>query len=52
MDEEVRVVVEKAYERTLALMDELKEQVRIVADLLIEKETISHHDVAAAIGDR
>mmetsp|Transcript_6182 Transcript_6182/g.6384 ORF Transcript_6182/g.6384 Transcript_6182/m.6384 type:complete len:800 (-) Transcript_6182:419-2818(-) len=52
MDEEVRVIVDKSYQRTLTLMDELKEQVRLVAELLLEKETITHADVAEIIGKR
>jgi len=52
MDEEVRAVVDKSYKRTLALMEEFREDVRLVAELLLEKETISHSDVAALIGKR
>eukprot|EP01036_Dinobryon_divergens_P028615 gene28615-37591_t len=37
MDEEVRITVEQAYKRTLDLMAEKKEQVRLVAELLMEK---------------
>ena len=52
MDEEVRAMVEGAYARTLALMESLKDQVKLVAELLIEKETISHQDVFDVIGKR
>ena len=52
MDEEVRNIIEKAYERTLHLIEELKEQVRSVAELLIEKETITHNDITSIIGKR
>jgi ATP-dependent Zn protease len=38
MDEEVRSIVAEAYTRTLALMEERREQVRLVAELLLEKE--------------
>ena len=52
MDEEVRSIVDQAYQRTLRLMEEQKEQVRLVAELLMEKETITNIDVAAVIGKR
>jgi AFG3 family protein len=52
MDEEVRSIVEEAYKRTLALMEERKEQVKLVAELLLEKETITNMDVTRLIGDR
>lgn len=52
MDEEVRDIVDKAYKRTIALMEERKEQVRLVAELLLEKETITNIDVAEVIGKR
>jgi AFG3 family protein len=52
MDEEVRIMVDEAYKRTIALMTEHKEQVRLVAEMLLEKETITNMDVSALIGAR
>jgi len=52
MDQEVRTIVDAAYQRTLALMEESKEQVRLVAELLLKKETITHSDIANLIGKR
>jgi hypothetical protein len=52
IDNEVREMVEEAYKRTIALMEEKKEQVKLVAELLLKKETISHTDVADLIGER
>jgi AFG3 family protein len=52
MDEEVRKIVEEAYNRTLTLIQEKREQVRLIAELLIEKETITNMDVAKLIGKR
>lgn len=52
IDGEVRQMVEEAYQRTIALMEEKKEQVKLVAELLLKKETISHTDVADLIGER
>jgi AFG3 family protein len=52
MDAEVRIIVDEAYQRTLKLMLDKKNEVMLVAELLIEKETITHNDVAKAIGKR
>ena len=52
IDGEVRQMVEEAYQRTIALMEEKKEQVKLVAELLLKNETISHTDVADLIGER
>lgn len=52
MDEEVRNMVEEAYKRTLKLMEDKREQVIKVAELLLEKETITNTDVAKIIGAR
>ena len=52
MDAEVRAIVEEAYERTLKLMEEKREQVRLVAECLLENETITNIDVTNLIGER
>lgn len=52
MDEEVRVLAEEAYQRTIDLMEQYRGDVEKVAELLLEQETISHTDVAKLIGDR
>jgi AFG3 family protein len=52
MDAEVRKIVDEAYARTLKLMEDKKEQVRLVAELLLEKETITNSDVARLVGKR
>lgn len=52
MDEEARAIVDEAYQRTLNLMIEKKEEVAKVAALLREKETITHDDVVELIGKR
>merc|ERR1719181_529183 len=52
MDGEVRAIVEEAYQRTLNLMEEKREQVGLVAELLLEKETITNIDVTNLIGAR
>ena len=52
IDEEVKSIVDEAYKRTLKLVEERREQVRMVAEMLLEKETITNQDVAALIGKR
>ena len=52
MDEEAKRIVEEAYARTLELVTTHKEDVKKVAELLLEKETISHDDVLELVGER
>lgn len=52
MDAEVRQIVEAAYKRTLALMQAKKSEIVAVAELLIEKETITNADITSLIGAR
>ena len=52
MDEEAKRIVDEAYQRTLDLLRERKEEVKMVAELLLEKETIVHDDVHDLVGPR
>jgi len=52
IDEEAKKVVDAAYQRTLDLLRDKKEDLMKVAELLIEKETITHDDVLSLIGER
>jgi AFG3 family protein len=52
MDEEARAMVDWAYKRTLDLLRNKKEEVEKVAQLLLDKETISHEDVVSIVGPR
>ncbi len=52
IDEEVRKLIDDAYERTKSLLTEKKEQVRILAEELLEKEVLFQSDVEALIGKR
>ncbi|CAB9506803.1 metalloprotease FTSH [Seminavis robusta] len=52
MDEEAKHIVDQAYERTLALMRERKDEVDKVAKLLLEKETVNHDEIYDLIGAR
>jgi predicted HD phosphohydrolase len=52
IDQEVKALIDVAYERTLKLLKEKEHLVRAVGELLLEKETISQHDIAAIAGER
>merc|ERR1711935_274845 len=52
MDEEARSIVDRAYERTLKLLRERKNEVEAVAKLLLEKETVVHDDIHELVGPR
>lgn len=52
IDSEVRILVEDAYKRTLALIESKRDQVELVAQCLLEKETITNADVIRLIGPR
>ena len=52
MDKEVREIVDGAYQRTLQLLNEKKDLVKDLAELLIERETINHGDIVSVLGPR
>jgi AFG3 family protein len=52
MDEEAKSIVDAAYQRTLSLLREKKQEVEKVANLLLDKETITHDDIIETIGER
>ncbi|CAN1231276.1 ATP-dependent zinc metalloprotease FTSH 10, mitochondrial [Linum grandiflorum] len=52
IDGEVREWVGKAYERTVQLVEEHKEQVAQIAELLLEKEVLHQDDLARILGER
>jgi AFG3 family protein len=52
MDDEARSIVQDAYERTINLIQEHKDDVAKVATLLLEKETITHDDIYELVGPR
>ncbi|THU51732.1 hypothetical protein C4D60_Mb06t34150 [Musa balbisiana] len=52
IDEEVREWVSKAYERTVALIKEHKDQVIQIAELLLEKEVLHQQDLVRVLGER
>ncbi len=52
IDEEVRKLIDVAYERTKKLLIEKKEEVKKLAEALLEKEVLFQSDVEALIGKR
>ena len=52
IDEEVRKLIEEAYERTKKLLIEKKPEVAKLADALLEKEVLFQSDVEVLIGKR
>ncbi|KAK9010222.1 hypothetical protein V6N11_036735 [Hibiscus sabdariffa] len=52
IDGEVRVWVAKAYERTVQLIEEHKEHVARITELLLGKEVLHHEDLVQELGER
>ncbi len=52
MDEEVRDIVADAYVRTKTLLQEKKDAVTAVANLLLEREAIGREDMVRLLGER
>ncbi|CAF1863873.1 ATP-dependent zinc metalloprotease FTSH 3, mitochondrial [Brassica napus] len=52
IDEEVREWVGKAYEKTVELIEEHKEQVAEIAELLLDKEVLHQEDLLKVLGER
>src|SRR6266487_43956 len=52
IDEEVRKLIDEAYDRTKALLKEKRPQVEKLAEALLEKEVLFQSDVEALIGKR
>ena len=48
----MREWVSKAYDRTVQLIEEHKEQVAQIAELLLEKEVLHQEDLAKVLGER
>lgn len=52
IDGEVREWVAKAYERTLQLIEEHRDHVAQIAELLLEKEVLHQEDLVRVLGER
>ncbi|MCD7456250.1 ATP-dependent zinc metalloprotease FTSH 8, mitochondrial [Datura stramonium] len=52
IDGEVRKLIAKAYDRTLQLIEEHREHVAHIAELLLEKEVLHQEDLVQVLGER
>ena len=52
MDREVRKLIDGAYERVTVMLTEKRKELDLVAELLLEKEVISHEDMTELLGER
>jgi hypothetical protein len=52
MDEEVRKLIESAYQRAKSILSENKQSLETVAKVLLEKEVILQEDVLRILGPR
>lgn len=52
IDEEVRKLIDGAYERTLQVLEEKRELVKLLAEELLDKEVLFQSDVETLIGKR
>jgi len=52
IDQEVRLLVEKAYKRSVEIINKNKEKVEKLAKVLLEKEVIFREDLEAIFGER
>ena len=52
IDGEVREWLAKAYEKTVQLIEEHKEQIAEIAELLLEKEVLHQDDLIRVLGER
>ncbi|MDJ1506451.1 ATP-dependent zinc metalloprotease FtsH [Xanthocytophaga agilis] len=52
IDEQVRNLIESAYQRTKSLLEEHKDSLQIMAELLLQKEVIFKEDMEKVLGKR
>jgi len=52
IDEEVRILLDQQYQRSVALLTEKREELEVLAHRLLEKEVMHKSDVEALIGPR
>lgn len=52
IDDEVKNIIDGAYQRTLALLREKRDELELVAQELLEKEVVFQSDLVKLIGDR
>lgn len=52
IDEGVRRIIHRNYQRTLDLLKKHEDKLEIMAETLLEKEVLNHHDLREMLGDR
>ncbi|WP_234572671.1 ATP-dependent zinc metalloprotease FtsH [Rhodohalobacter sp. 614A] len=52
IDEAVRKIIQKNYRRTLDLLKKYEDKLQVMAETLLEKEVLNHHDLREMLGDR
>ena len=52
IDEEVRSLINKAYDRTKKLLEKYRKQLNLIAEQLLEKEILLKDDLVELIGER
>ncbi|MDR9365745.1 MAG: ATP-dependent zinc metalloprotease FtsH [Balneolaceae bacterium] len=52
IDEAVRGIIQRNYQRTLDLLKKHEEKLDVMAQTLLEKEVLNHHDLREMLGDR
>lgn len=52
IDEAVRRIIQRNYQRTLDLLKKYEDKLDVMAETLLEKEVLNHHDLREMLGDR
>lgn len=52
IDQAVRNIIQQNYVRTRELLDKHKDKLKIMAETLLDKEVLNHHDLRDMLGDR
>ena len=52
IDEAVRGIIQRNYQRTLDLLRKYEDKLKVMAETLLEKEVLNHHDLREMLGDR
>lgn len=52
IDEAVRKIIQRNYQRTLELLEKYEDKLQHMAETLLEKEVLNHHDLREMLGDR
>lgn len=52
IDKAVRGIIQRNYQRTLDLLKKYEDKLEVMAETLLEKEVLNHHDLREMLGDR